>query len=315
MASSSNRTIREDFKDLTRTAAVAAKTYLNTQLDEFTQDDEKTLEIDAASIEDLQIDLLRFEGRFAARLRNAMEDLKSSPSTKVRLRAHALHLEYVSSALDIAVAPRVEISLVDMIVLMELSRGIIADHFIPNEFEGAGTDLLRAFEDSCSDIWEISKEYLTENQRNQLQEAILLWRQHNPQIHNITGMRFSGIMRELKDTPIGKATTGSEHTFLPRFNKALEAADEARLLAERTFFYAQRLPFLIRAHVKMTVFESINEVGNFLKDPAVKRRAIMGLGAMTVPFISYFASKTIFRYIDLRMIPNATPRSRLPFRP
>src|SRR5579884_4139953 len=66
-------------------------------------------------LEDVQTELLRFEGRFSSRLEHAFQSLDQSADARTRYIAMSRRLSYVTTALDIAVGPNPEHSLFDMV--------------------------------------------------------------------------------------------------------------------------------------------------------------------------------------------------------
>src|SRR5262249_19080766 len=72
--------------------------------------------------DDLQEQLMRFEGRFSALLTEAFRPLVASDRPETRTQAMADELSYLSSALEIAVGPSPEFDLVDMVTLIALGQ-------------------------------------------------------------------------------------------------------------------------------------------------------------------------------------------------
>jgi hypothetical protein len=79
----------------------------------------------------LQAELMRFEGRFAARLVTAFAPLMESDDVKVRLHAAQDELRFLSAALDIAASAHPEVNLVDMMALVTLGRDAMTERWDP----------------------------------------------------------------------------------------------------------------------------------------------------------------------------------------
>ena len=77
---------------------------------------------------ELQQDLQRFQGRFTARLADALSPLDHDPAPSVRRAALDLQLRLSSAALDIAVGPDSDANLLDMVALVELAGEVAASH-------------------------------------------------------------------------------------------------------------------------------------------------------------------------------------------
>jgi hypothetical protein len=77
---------------------------------------------------ELQQDLQRFQGRFTARLADALAPLDHDPVPAVRRAGLDLQLRLSSAALDIAVGPDSDANLLDMVALVELAGEVAAGH-------------------------------------------------------------------------------------------------------------------------------------------------------------------------------------------
>ena len=105
---------------------------------------------------EVQQDVQRFASQFIDRMNQAFTPLAEEGEPHRREIALRLGVAYLSSALDIASGPYPEINLVDMIVFMKLSGDALETHWIPVTFGDEGRELLKAFRQSETQIWEIS---------------------------------------------------------------------------------------------------------------------------------------------------------------
>ena len=80
---------------------------------------------------ELQQELQRFASQFSARILQATEGPQGSVRAKIRNEALKKNLVYISSALEIASGPSPSVSLLDMVVLIRLSRTALEKHWIP----------------------------------------------------------------------------------------------------------------------------------------------------------------------------------------
>ena len=235
------------------------------------------------SAQDLLADLLRFEGRFSDRIRGGFRSLESSRDPQVRSKAMNLHLGYSSSVLDIAISPGPEVALIDMVILIELSRRVM-NAYVLNNFGKQGEPLLKAFQNSARDVWELASKYISAEQRQHLLEAIEKWQRVNPDQQDVISFRFSEILEAVKKSSFLRER---EKSAFPRLTKALATADQSRLLGERALYYAQRAPFLVRRHARASLSELFQGL-RLETEEITLRKAMDRAGAVTISVLTYF---------------------------
>src|SRR5690606_10086272 len=89
----------------------------------------------------LQRDVQRFSDDFVSRISEAMDPLLRSDRAEVRQAAMHQVLLYVSSSTDIATGAQPELSLLDMIVFVTLSRETVIHHWVPEVYGVDGRPL------------------------------------------------------------------------------------------------------------------------------------------------------------------------------
>ena len=213
----------------------------------------------SVSQSDVSQHLQRFQARFSSWLADALGPLAADRDPRLRQAALDLQLRLSSSALDIAIGPNPDASLLDMVTLVELSRATVLQHWVPDVFHKRRADeLVEAMERSVHDVWQVARQVLSSPEETQLRRMIEHWKASNPDQLHVAGMRLPAF-----DSPgdAGFGTMNAEATGLfSGVKKAVQAADQTRLLAERALYAAQRLPILIRIQARLTVQQMVDDL-------------------------------------------------------
>jgi hypothetical protein len=227
---------------------------------------------------ELQEELLRFEGRFSARMAEGFQALiEGTSSSEVRLRAMNDELEYVSAALDIAVGPSPGLGLLDMVTLVALGRDAMATYWRANAAPELARPIEAAFDASLEDVRAVARTVLTPDLEKELFGIIREWQLEHPGERHVVVVRLS----EYTSPAFGASTSLGQRTFglLTLVGGLVRSADNALLLGRRTLFAAQRLPFLLRVHVQIATGEALLDARRAFRDttrqslPEVQRTA------------------------------------------
>jgi hypothetical protein len=200
---------------------------------------------------ELQDDLMRFEGRFASRVRGAFRPLTESPSLSIRLRASQDELAYISSALDIAVGSAPEVDLLDMLTLVALGRDAVTRRWNVEVYGEASRGLAAAFQTSLEDISTIAAGIIPAEVEGELRGVVRDWQRENPDNDDVAGVRLSAYAKYR----VGSTTKNAGLFSL--LHGATQTADTAVLLGDRALYTTQRLPYLVRLHVRIAIREAL----------------------------------------------------------
>ncbi len=224
---------------------------------------------DGPTRDELQDDLMRFEGRFSSRLTSAFRPLVELPRAEVRLRAAQDELAFKSSALDIAVSSSPEVDLLDMVTLVALGRDAMTRRWSEAEYGEAASGMPGAFQSSLEDIGAIARRVFPAQVETELREVIAEWQRENPAQDNVTAVRLSAYAR------YRAASTSKNAGVLSMIRGATQTADTAVLLGDRALYATQRLPYLVRLHVRIALRE-------FLVDSLRTARQLVARSAVPV---------------------------------
>lgn len=198
---------------------------------------------------ELQDDIMRFEGRFSARLVTAFEPLVDSTDLTVRHRAARDELDFMSAALDIAVGSEPEVDLLDMVTLVALGRDAMARRWDVDVHGEAGRAVVEAFDASIEDVTAIARSALPADIEDELGRVIVDWQREHPEQLNVSAVRLSAHAK-YRSTPSGAVASRASGLFSAA-RAAAKTADSAVLLGERALYASQRLPLLVRMHARV----------------------------------------------------------------
>jgi hypothetical protein len=104
-----------------------------------------------------------------------------------------------------------------------------------------GERLSRAFTAAHAEIWGLAARVMTPVQVEALQAAIQDWRRRNPAVDWISDIRFDVVAGGSGVTLIG----GTLGVLTPASGNITDSIGQSRLLGQRAFYYAKRLPRLL----------------------------------------------------------------------
>jgi hypothetical protein len=206
---------------------------------------------------ELHEELQRFSTQFADRITQATEVLEEQSTRQdVRDAALRMNLRYVSSALEIATGQFAEVNLLDMIVLIRLSRAALEKHWIPQLYGEAGHDLAEVFARSEGELASVAERTLSVDQRRQLDELVAAWLAENPDQMRVEGIRLADF-----SSAAGTAAERVQQAkgLLAGVKNAARTANQALLLSERGLFLLQRLPFMWRLQARLAAREMLGD--------------------------------------------------------
>lgn len=205
------------------------------------------------TLEELRHEIMRFAGRSSERVDDVYFRLEGRFQTpKARRAALENSAAYVSSSLDIAIAPNPEVNMLDMVVLVALSRIVAEEYWVPQVFGDEAHILVEVFRDLEGEIWSIAAKVLTQQQQQELRGSIRQWRKRNPDRVFVEATRFGDFVGVVGESELAKAQEGGGFLGIKGVTREVS---ETRLLAERAMFYAQRVPWIARSFARLLVLD------------------------------------------------------------
>lgn len=215
----------------------------------------------AQHAEQLQIQqfrVMRFADEYVGGIIEPLQRFQASTdNADDRLAAQNWKLSQSTAAYTIASGPSAVANTLDMIVLATLSRMVVEDAWITERFGERATPLRDAHRRLEAQARELAAGVITAEQLAQLQSIIDEWRKKNPHINAVSYVHFSDFAKSIGHP------TASEHGSrgglfamlgidpLSNLDPAVREIAQSRELAERTIYYAQRLPNLVDMQVQL----------------------------------------------------------------
>ncbi len=171
-----------------------------------------------------------------------------------RLKAHKLKNRLNYSLVEIVIGVDPEIALLDMVTLTTLMRMESEQNLVPNLISGeTGQTWLATIRQGEDEIWSIAENVLDPDQQAALRKIIRDWRANNPEMVNLTSVRFSNFAAEAAGDEVGLIVQPGG--FLPEVSEATRAVDEVRRTTERAKFLAFVLPHLARLEAESLMYD------------------------------------------------------------
>lgn len=223
---------------------------------------DREAEAAAEALLQLQLDVMRFADEYTARINDQVVVFqRDTDDPNDRLMAQTWLATQATSAFTIATGPNPELNAIDMLVFVVLSRMVIDDFWV-NERYGERANGLRGVHQALENrAWSMANQLLTSEQSSELKASIDAWHQQNPNQRAVAYIHlddFAFATRSMRhDT--GGSGGGSVFSFfgldpLSNLDPAVRQIAQARQLAERALFYAQRTPQLVVMETQRLVF-------------------------------------------------------------
>ncbi|MCZ6834464.1 MAG: hypothetical protein O7G85_01690 [Planctomycetota bacterium] len=213
--------------------------------------------------EDVQAELMAYTDSYTAILSQAIDRISTAlPGQRAVL--HDAKLRNVQNAINIAAGPNPIGGLLDMTVMVSLQRRVAEDYWIPERFGDDGQPLLRALQLLEQEIWLIVDRSLDEEEATALRTLIPEIRERFKGQVMVSAIRASDFADDRRATVANLEGGSSLLTLfqldpLAGLNPAAQELAQSRLLAERAFFWAKRLPLILNWQVQDIILEALAE--------------------------------------------------------
>src|SRR5262245_10015769 len=194
-----------------------------------------------------------FADRYVTYIITATESIERNNTNAIqRRRAHQVLLVQTSAIYDIATNGDPFTCLLDLMLVVTLqSQKWIEEDQAERWFGERAQPLIYASRKAREDIWQIAGRTMTTEQLEVIDYLIWDWRRRNPGVELVSFVRFDDFAASRGKSVIADVKSGGG--LLAPVGEATKAVDEMRILAERAFFYAKRLPFLVNWQVRAAV--------------------------------------------------------------
>ena len=210
----------------------------------------------------LQAEVMRFADEYSMSVAQAADDFAVKVGTfEARQVAARLKLGQATAAVVNAAGHSPTVNALDLVVLASAARIVAQDYLVGERFGNDALPLVDTARRLESNAWSLVEPVLKPEQKEELRNLILDWRQKNPNQRYVGAVRF----REFADvsgSPSRKLLSKPNSIFgllfldpMAGLDPTLRAVEEARYLAERAFYYAQRMPVLLSWQVEFLALQ------------------------------------------------------------
>ena len=211
---------------------------------------------------ELQQSVQRFTGEFLDGLSEAADAIRVNDPQYENAAMRRL-LVYSSSVLDIASGPHPVVNVLDMLVFVTLSRQALERYWVA-QLGPHSQQLVTAFAAGEQTMWSLSDDVISHEQQAEVRALIEAWRVDHPERVRVEWVRFTDFT--VRANLAVQEQSQRARGLLGSFKSAAQSADQALMLADRGVFLVNRLPFLIRLHLRVGVQETIDDSLSRLDD-------------------------------------------------
>lgn len=209
----------------------------------------------------LQLEVMRFADEYAGRTRETVTSLQNGlDDPEKRLTLQNWKVQQASAAYTIASGPNPVSNALDMVVLATLSRMVIDDAWVGDEYGGRALKVQTAYRSLEAEAWGLVSGVLTEEQVASLHKTIDLWRAKHPNVRAVSYVHFRDFA--LAASPSDQTAAGSGNLLslvgidpLSNLDPAVQEIAQTRQLAERAIYYMQRAPDLLDMQVERLTYQ------------------------------------------------------------
>lgn len=188
----------------------------------------------------LQSSLMALSDTAAARITNELRTGVVSPDPLTRRYHLATRVTLVSALWSIATGPDPVDGLLDIVTHTTLTADAQRSLSKGKPADSPDAKLQLALDRNEADAWKLAEQWFDEPTRRSLRERILAAPVERDSPATVAYVRLSDLPRA------GSATVAGGDGVIDQLRAANAQADQVRLLAERSLFLMQRMPYLMR---------------------------------------------------------------------
>ena len=236
---------------------------------------------------ELQATLFGFADTYIALIGQSADNLMAMQrDAQWRIMAIRAKLDGSEAVVEIVTGSNPTVALLDLAVMVTIQRQVWIDYWEPVRFKEAAYNYMDSLERLEKEIWRIADRALAPEQVVELRD--LAGRIRQQYIHQVfvTNLRASQITATIDDSA-GAVRASSGLLNLFGLAPAMEEVSRTRLLAERMFYFGQKVPTLVgwRVDLQMATAMFTPEVAQVLAnvDQAVQASTRFATVAESLP--------------------------------
>jgi hypothetical protein len=213
----------------------------------------------AEMVEQVQADVMSFADVYVGQILDASSRF-STVTQEAQVRVLGFQARQAAAVYEIASGPNPVANLLDMVVLVTVTRTLFAGQPARASFGEGGMLLSKSFAELEGKIWLVADRVMDEQQEKRLRKFIEDWMAANPDVRDSSSVRLA----DMSSVPGSKsAGLGTPSDVLKSmgldlfggFDPAVEEVQRSRLLAERAFYFAKRWPRILELQTRLLTLQ------------------------------------------------------------
>jgi hypothetical protein len=216
----------------------------------------------AEQVQILQIKVMRYADQYAGLERGAMNTFQAGlTNPEQRLQSQRWKVQQAESAYTIAAGSNAITNALDMVVLATLSRMVLDDTWVTELYGARARPVQETYHSLEASAWQMLPGILTDTQTARLHEVIDQWRAQHPHVQAVAYIHFLDFAQAVGAPSGGEEQRPGNLFALVGLNPfsgldpAVQQIELTRQLAERSIYYAQRVPDLLDMQVEMLTYQ------------------------------------------------------------
>jgi hypothetical protein len=196
--------------------------------------------LDSSQLQSLQSSVMALADTSIQRIASELNLGRSDDTPEARRDDMSTRLVLSSALIGIAMEPDPVDALADMLTHTTLTAQAQRAVALGKPADSSAARLLAVLELNDADAWRVAERWVNEPTRVAFRERILAWPGPRTSAASAAFVRLSDIKRA------GSTSIESDDGLFDSLHAATQQMDQMRLLAERSLYLAQRMPFLMR---------------------------------------------------------------------
>ena len=198
-----------------------------------------------AEAQSLQSSVMALADTSMQRIASEINLSRAATTPEQRRDEMTTRLALSSSIVAITMQPDAVDALGDLLTFTTLTADAQRNAAMGKEAASYEARLLRALEQNDAEAWQVAERWVNEPTRIAFRERILSYQGSRRSAAEVAFVRLADVKRG------GSTSVESDSGLFDSLHAATQQMDQTRMLAERSLFLAQRMPFLMRLQAEV----------------------------------------------------------------
>ena len=211
----------------------------------------------------LQQKLMRFADDYSSMTGEVADDLAAKAKTPMeRVRPLAMKVAQANAAITIASSPNPLAGIMDMTVLVSLTRSSFEDYLVPKVYGADAKGVIEKYKKAEAQVWALALQVMDAKQLDELKQSIEQWRTDNPDRHYVSFVRLQNLHKAKGAKDEKSQGYGSIFSLLfidpfAGLDPAAREMEMSRHTAERAMYQFQRMPRMLDWQLSLVLAKSV----------------------------------------------------------